>query len=125
MGKVAARVWRWEFPVPPETLWPLIADTNRFNEAARGPKYRLVERPRPDGSVERIATLRLGPLALRWEERPYEWVQNRCFSQRRLFLSGPFKSFGPIFTLERAGSGSRVSYGLRVEPANLLGRLIL
>ena len=25
--------WTWHFDLPPERLWPVLADTNRFNEA--------------------------------------------------------------------------------------------
>jgi hypothetical protein len=25
------RTWTWTFDLPPDELWPLLADTNRFN----------------------------------------------------------------------------------------------
>jgi class 3 adenylate cyclase len=123
--KPVERTWSWEFTVPPAALWPLIADTNRLNEAGRGPKYRVEERPRADGSVERIATARQGPLRLVWEEPLSEWVANRVFTQRRLFKNGPLLDFRPTFALEPTSAGTRVVVTFRAAPRNLLGAAIL
>ena len=35
MGKVQSRTWTWHFDSPAEKIWPVLADTARFNEAAR------------------------------------------------------------------------------------------
>ena len=35
------RTWTWTFELPPDQLWPLLADTNRFNEALGLPPYTL------------------------------------------------------------------------------------
>jgi hypothetical protein len=44
------RTWTWTFDLPPDELWPVLADTNRFNEAMGLPTYGpvpyLVLRPR-------------------------------------------------------------------------------
>ena len=45
--------WTWTFDLPPERLWPVLADTNRFNEAMGLPAYALEETPRADGTVLR------------------------------------------------------------------------
>ena len=46
------RVWEWKFASPPAAIWPSMADTARFNEAAAMPKHEIIETPRPDGSVD-------------------------------------------------------------------------
>ncbi len=120
-----SRDWSWTFQQPPEALWPLISDTARFNEALKTPKYAVEEMPQPDGSVLRLARARFGSVLLEWEEHPFEWVANRTFTQTRVFRKGPFRTFGPVFEIIPEGAGSRARYGLRIEPANLFGRLLL
>ena len=52
------RVWEWKFAAPPAAIWPSMADTARFNEAAALPKHEIIETPRPDGSVDFVGRLR-------------------------------------------------------------------
>jgi len=35
MRQTSRSTWTWHFDLPPERLWPVLADTNRFNEADR------------------------------------------------------------------------------------------
>jgi len=117
------RTWTWHFDLPPERLWPVLADTNRFNEAMGLPPYVLEETPQPDGSVLRRGKGKVAGFTLEWEEKPYEWVHGRHFRQSRVFSKGPFRRFGPVFDLEPDGDGSRVTYTLEWEPLTLVGRL--
>ncbi len=41
--------WNWTFDLPPSELWPVLADTNRFNEAMGLPPYAL----RGDAAAQR------------------------------------------------------------------------
>jgi len=118
------REWQWHFDLPPEKLWPVLADTARFNEAAKGPTYQLEETPLPDGTVQRKASAKIAGMAMAWEERPYEWVLNKTFRQVRDFTKGPFRRFGPTLSIEREGEGSKVTYSFEAEPATLLGRVL-
>ncbi len=131
-GKTVEAAWQWVLPAPPEAAWAVVADTARFNEAAGFPRYTIEETPQPDGSLRRVGRARtLGFLPLAWEEEPFEYVANRVFTNRRRLLSGPLASFGPVveFAPEGGGDGegggarTRVTYRMRVEPRNLLGRL--
>lgn len=115
--------WTWYFELPPERLWPVLADTNRFNEAMGLPPYDLEEIPQPDGTVLRRGKGKAAGFVLEWEEKPYEWIHGRHFRQSRLFTKGPFRRFGPVFDLEPEGDGSKVSYTLEWEPLTLTGRL--
>lgn len=121
---VRRREWVWRFDIPAERLWPVLADTNRFNEIAGLPPYTLVETPLPDGRVRRTSTTKIAGMVLAWEERPYEWVHGRTFRQTRIFSAGPFRSFGPTLELVPDGDGTKLVYGLEWEPATLLGRLL-
>ncbi len=125
MSRARQARWTWRFAEPPERIWPALADTARFNEAAELPKHRIEEVLQPDGSVIYIGRARLGPFAVAWRDVPVEWSTGRYFRHARLFHNGPFKSMIAALTLSREGTGTRAEYTLEVEPANLLGRLIL
>ncbi len=123
-ARTLRREWRWQFDLPPEKLWPLLADTARFNEAAKAPTYQLEEIAQPDGTVLRKGAAKVAGMAMAWEEKPYEWVLNRSFRQVREFSKGPFRRFGPVMTIEPEGGGSKVTYAFEAQPATLLGRLM-
>jgi len=40
---MTARTFVWRFDQPPEALWPALANTARWNEAAGLPKHRIAE----------------------------------------------------------------------------------
>ena len=118
------RTWTWTFDLPPDQLWPMLADTNRFNEALGLPPYTLEETPQPNGTVLRRGRGKAAGFMLEWEEKPYEWISGRHFRQSRVFTKGPFRRFGPVFDLESDGKGgSHVTYALEWEPLTLVGRL--
>src|SRR5437899_608593 len=117
------RTWTWHFDLPPEQLWPVMADTSRSGEAIGLPTYVLEETPQPNGTVLRRGKGKAAGFTLEWEEKPYEWILNRHFRQARVFNKGPFRRFGPVFDIEPKGSGSKVSYAFEWEPLTLVGRL--
>jgi class 3 adenylate cyclase len=120
-----AHRWTWHFDQPPEIIWPALADTARFNDAAGLPKHRITEVPQPDGTVQYSAAARIGPLALAWRELPVEWVTNQRFRHAREFTRGPFRTFIATLALTPEGEGCRAEYALEADPANLLGRALL
>ena len=101
--------WTWTFDLPPGELWPVLADTNRFNEAMGLPPYVLEETPQPNGTVLRRGKGKAAGFTLEWEEKPYEWIEGRHFRQAREFTKGPFRRFGPVFDLEPDGKGGIAS----------------
>lgn len=124
MPPLSRRTWSWTFDLPPSVLWPVLADTNRFNEAMGLPPYLLEETPQPNGTVLRRGRGKAAGFTLEWVEKPYEWVLGRHFNVSRVFSRGPFRRFGPVFDLEPDGKGgSVVRYALEWEPLTLMGRL--
>ncbi len=117
--------WIWRFDAPPERVWPALADTARFNEAAELPRYQVEAAAQPDGTVVYTGRAKLGPFALAWRDLPTEWIVNREFRHPRRFHNGPFKTLVATLRLSPDGAGTRAEYVLEVEPANLLGRLAL
>lgn len=125
MGKARRRTWVWHFDRPPAEIWPLLADTARFNEAARLPKHEIEEKAQPDGSVLYMGRLKRGPVTLVWREKPVNWVSDQWFEHCREFRGGPFKSLCATLELVPEGAVTRAIYTLEVEPANLLGKALL
>jgi class 3 adenylate cyclase len=125
MKKLQSQTWKWEFDQPAEVLWPLYADTSRFNEAAGFPPYQVEEVPQADGSVRYFVQAKLGPYALAWEEIPANWQEYRWFNHDRRFLRGPFKQMNVRVRAEDRGTGCVFHYTLEVEPANVAGVLVL
>lgn len=119
------REWIWQFDGPPETVWPILADTARFNEAAGIPKQAIVETPQSDGSVLYEASARQGPIKLAWREAPVNWVANQWFEHCRYFTRGPFRSLCATFRVVPEGAGSTGIYTAEVEAASWLGELAL
>ncbi len=117
--------WTWHFDPPPAAMWPLVADTARFNEAAGLPRYTVSEIPAADGTVAFEGKAKIGPFAVSWREVPVEMVQGHWFRQTRLFSNGPFKRLTASFALTPEGGGSQGRYTLEVEPRNLVGTAAL
>ncbi len=113
--------WTWHFDSPAAAIWPVLADTARFNEAAALPKHDIEETPGADGSVSFVGRVKVGPLVLTWDDFPANWIDGRWFSHQRRFRNGPFRSMTATLRLSPEGTGSRGDYTLEVETANILG----
>jgi class 3 adenylate cyclase len=115
MGTVD-RDWEWKFAASPAALWPLLADTARFNEAAGLPRYSVTDVPQPDGSVRRIGMARRLGFTLRWEEGVPQWMFGQHFSHERRFAAGPLRRVATEITIRPATcAGSQVRYRLSLE----------
>ncbi|HEX2115443.1 MAG TPA: hypothetical protein VHM01_13640, partial [Alphaproteobacteria bacterium] len=125
MGTAHLHHWTWRFEQPPAAIWPALADTARFNDAAGLPKHRITELPQADGTVQYSASAKVGPFALAWRELPVEWVTNQRFRHVRLFERGPLKTLIATLALTPEGGGCRADYTLEAEPANFAGRALL
>src|SRR5581483_829951 len=111
------------FKRPPEAIWPFIADTARVNALAGAPAYSVEERPDAQGRVRRVATARLGPIKLKWEESFGEWEPFRRVEQIRNFLNGPFRRFQAMAELFPEDGGTRLVFSSRIECVGPLGQL--
>lgn len=125
MNTPIRHTWRWDFPSSTSALWPLFADTVRFNEAAGFPRYPVEEQPQSDGSVRYFGKTRFGSFQLAWEEIPSNWQENLWLTHGRVFSTGPFRRLFVRILFEPLPSGCRCEYTLEVEPAHGLGHLLL
>ncbi len=97
--------WEWRLRSSPESLWPLIADTNRFN---RDVGLSGVEAGETERRVRRV---RLGRF-VEWEEEPFEWERPRRYSVRRRFLRGPLEEIVVAAELAPENGGTAWSTSL-------------
>src|SRR6185295_18880907 len=86
--------YRWEFDLEssPEQLWPLVADTNRFNRDTGVPVVKTLSNPGA-GLKNARRRLRLSAFGIpvEWEEQPFEWVRPQRFGVVRRYSKGPIE----------------------------------
>jgi class 3 adenylate cyclase len=107
---VVEREWEWHFAASPEALWPLVADTARIGEAAGFPRYTVTDTPRPDGTVERIASGRRFGMTITWEEGVPDWVAGRFHRHERRFKGWLIRRLANHILLDPEAGGTRLRY---------------
>lgn len=112
--------WSATLRHPPGKVWPILSDTERFNEMSGLPRYHLIETPQPDGSVRRVAMGKVARFDIQWEELPVEWVAEQYFFQRRLFLNGPLRRMDASLRLTPDGEGVKATYQIKIESRHRL-----
>ncbi len=88
----------WSLKSTPEELWPLVADTNRFNLETGTPEIETSGGPAPPGykSLE----LRVAGRSIPYREAPFEWVRPRRFGVERRYGRGPFRVLRVLVELD-------------------------
>lgn len=129
--------WSWELAAPPEALWPLVSNTDRFNRDCGYPPLTVVppaeaaatssRAPMPDPvtNSRRLRAQAMG-MTIEWDEYAFEWLKPARFSVERIFHRGPVATLVMTCDLSPgAGGGTTLVYQLWITPANLLGRLLV
>lgn len=116
--------YRWEFNLEssPEKLWPLVADTNRFNRDTGVPAVKSVAGPSENGRRLRLTSL---GIPIEWEEQPFEWVRPQRFGVVRRYSKGPMEELRVRAELEVLNGGTKLVYELWARPKNLLGAIAI
>lgn len=121
--------WTWELAAPPEALWPLVSNTDRFNRDCGYPPVTLV--PPTAISGERITNARrlrasVMGIVIEWDELGFEWIAPTRYAVERTYYSGPVAKMVMACELTpRAGGGTTLVYDMRLTPSSLFGRLAL
>jgi class 3 adenylate cyclase len=114
--------WEWELHSSPETLWPLAADTNRFDrDTGLSPLTPLpTGQPLPNARL-RARFFQYG-IPVEYEQQPFEWKYPEYFSVTRNFTRGPLAQLRMRATFHPTpAGGTRLTYDAWATPANLLG----
>jgi class 3 adenylate cyclase len=131
--------YRWEFALEssPEQLWPLVADTNRFNRDTGVPAVEPVENQTKGlKNARRRLRLSVFGIPVEWEEQPFEWIRPTRFGVVRRYSKGPIDELRVVVDLTpRALStdspyshqpfGTTLVYQVWAKPRNLIGLIAI
>ncbi len=106
--------WRWILRIPPEKLWPYVADTDRFNRFAKLPPVTQKEIPGP--LPKHQVSTRVKGFTLTWEEEPFEFERPHGFSVKRDFTKGPLSEFKVRVQLNKNPVGTELVYEVQAVP---------
>ena len=128
--------YRWEFDLEssPEQLWPLVADTNRFNRDTGVPAVEMVQ-SESKGLRNARRRLRLSAFGIpvEWEEQPFEWTRPSRFGVLRRYSKGPIAELRVAVDLTPAhapsalvsdthqAAGTKLVYQIWAKPRNVIG----
>ena len=117
--------FQWDLQASPEQLWPYVSDTNGLNRAVGLMPIVYRNEQDSDGRLRTFGSFRLAGMTIGWEEHPFEWVEGRRLGVFREFQQGPFRWFLTTTELEPLPrGGTRLFHRVRIEPRNLLGRMV-
>src|SRR3989440_2515460 len=126
--------YRWEFDLEssPEQLWPLVADTNRFNRDTGVPAVQMVQDSRLK-NARRHLRLSVFGIPVEWEEQPFEWVRPHRFGVIRRYSKGPMSELRVRVELlprtvdrgDQSTPGSKLIYEVTATPKNVIGLLAI
>jgi class 3 adenylate cyclase len=130
--------YRWQFDLKssPEQIWPLIADTNRFNRDTRVPSVETLATGTNLKNHRRRLRLSSFGIPIEWEEQPFEWLRPKVFGVVRRYSRGPISELRvrveltpiegqPDESSSPEGKSTRLVYEVWAVPKNLLGRLAI
>ncbi len=113
--------WQWHLQASAETLWPLVADTNRFNRDTGVPAVHKHGAEALPNARRQLRLVRFG-VPIEWEEEPFEWVRPYRYGVLRHYTRGPVRDMRVQVTLDPQDDGStQLTYEVWATPRNLLG----
>ena len=122
--------WEWDFKSSPAQIWPLAANTNRFDYDTGLPAYeedKTAETELENGRHR--LRFRMYGVALEWDEEPFEWVAPCRFGVVRNYKPGPLQPIAQLRVLAQFYSkpegGTHLTYEVWAKPAGLLGHLAI
>ncbi len=126
--------WEWQFKSSPEKLWPLVADTNRFDHDTGLPEYDKPEASSTAGltNTRRRLRIRMYGVPMDWVEEPFEWIRPYRFGIIRNYEPGPIPFLQPLKQLrvqaelkKTENGGTHLIYEVWAVARNILGNLAI
>ena len=117
--------FEYDMTSSPAALWPGVSNTDRFNQAAGLPSITYESMTDSDGRIRKFGQFRLGGVAVKWEEHPFEWIEGQRFSVLREFAAGPFAWFmNTVELIPLPNGGTHVKHHVKIQPRGLVGRML-
>lgn len=119
--------WEWQLNSSPEKLWPLVANTDRFNRDTQVPGIQVQRDESIVNNRRRLKFYRfkffgLKLIPIEWDEEPFEWMQPYRFGVHRHYVKGPVAYMRTLTELQpRPEGGTLAVYHVYIAPRNLLG----
>lgn len=113
--------WELYLAARPESLWPFVADTNRFNrDTGLPPVERLGVY---DGMVH--MRFRQPVINIEWNENPFEWTYPYRFGIVRDYKKGPLAEMRVLCELSPQNGGTLLRYQVWATARNFLGDAVI
>ena len=119
------RKFIFDYKAPADKIWPAMADTARYNEAAQLPRHEITETRLANNNMRFTARAKMGPFDLVWNDLPCNWVRNRWFEHARIFETGPIADLTAQLRLTPTADGCRGEYSVEASARNALGSVLL
>ncbi|MCA0454618.1 MAG: DUF5939 domain-containing protein [Chloroflexi bacterium] len=113
--------WQWHLQASPETLWPLVADTNRFNRDTGVPEIHKHGTETLTNARRNLRLVRFG-VPIEWQEEPFEWIRPFRYGVMRHYTRGPVGDMRIQATLAPQTDGTtELTYEVWAAPRSILG----
>lgn len=116
-----------ELGQPPETVWPIVSNTDMMNRKLGLAPTENSFRPTTYGGSQLSVETKSAGMTLAYEEFPFEWSAPHSLSVERIFSKGPLKylKFGiRLDAITRLnGPGTRVTFEMHFVPG-LMGIVV-
>lgn len=118
--------WEWDLQASPEQLWPLVADTNRFDRDAGVPGVAPLDGGVPLANGRTRLRVRQYGVPLDYVQEPFEWDEPHRFSVTRRFTTGPLSQLRAEAELTPNGrGGTKLVYRVRARPRHWIFALAI
>lgn len=126
MPKTFQYRWEWNIKSKPEEIWPLIADTNKFDKDSFLPvvtNNKDEEKNLRNG--RKIVSFKKFGIKVKWEEEPFDWITPFKFGVLRKYFKGPIAELKVNVELVPQNIGTKIFYSVNAVPRNLLGNFAI
>src|SRR3954469_12818663 len=108
----------WRLRAQPRQLWPFVSDTERLNAALGLPPVTFTDERGAQG-YRRFGEFSYLGMRIRWEEKPFEWIEGEQLGVERLYENGPILRLRSFVRLLPDGPGTLLQHSLDYEPRNI------
>ena len=113
--------WTWRLQATAEDLWPLVADTDHFDQDTGMNRVSPVEKGEPLRNGRKRLRVKLSGFWLEFVQEPFEWISPYRFGVVRHFTRGPMKQLRILTELTPQDDGGTVlTYQVWARPRNVI-----